>query len=143
MNVDEALVSLERVEGRLAEMERELAGLRGQPCDKCSKRDGDVIVGRPGELVRLAGGYEAVLCRPCRNAWSVAADESGHWLDYRKAVATAKTMRDIVKIGVKAGRESASADALEGAVNASIESLVAAERNLFQLAMKWIAGGTP
>lgn len=143
MNVDEVKASLRSVEERLETMAHELADLRGAPCQKCSRRDGDTIVGRPGDLVVLVGGYEAILCRACRNAWAVAADESGHWLDYRKGVATAKAARDMVKAGAKAGQWTRMPEALESAVNVSVESLVAVERKLFQLAMKWIAEGTP
>lgn len=137
MNADEALVSLANVEARLAEMEQELADLRGHPCEKCSKRDGDAIIGRPGEEVRLIGGYEAILCRACRNAWAVVADESGHWLEYHKAVAREKIARASVKIALKRGATATGEDAVVDRV----EDVIAIERKLFQLAVKWLARG--
>lgn len=137
MDEHEALAKLQHVEDRLVEMNRELADLRGEPCEKCCKHEGDKIIGRPGETTVLVGGYEAILCRACRNAWTVAVDESGLLLEYRKAVATEKATRDVQK-----GR-GLSADQVKLAVDVSIESLVAAERKIFQFAAKWLAGATP
>lgn len=139
MNREEAVAALEKIEARLVQMEQELAELRGgTPCEKCSKRDGDVIVGRPGEETRLVGGYETVLCRACRNAWAIVANESGHWLEYQKAHAQEKIARDSVKIALKRGTTSVS-EAETARVNARIEDVLTIERKLFQLAMKWLA----
>jgi hypothetical protein len=141
MNADEALGLLARIEERLVEMEHEIADLRGgHLCEKCSKRDGDAIVGRPGEEVRLVGGYEAILCRECRNAWTVMADESGHWLEYQKAVAREKLVRVSVKIALKRGATSVAENESAAAV-ARVEDVIAIERKLFQLAAKWLGPG--
>jgi hypothetical protein len=130
-----SLEQLRRVDDRLAEMEQDLDALRGRPCEKCSRREGDAIIGRRGDPVRLVGGYEATLCRACQNAWTIAADESGHWLEYRKATEHLRIARTHC--------ETSRGGGVMHSIDGPVEALVAAERKLFHLAMKWLAGGTP
>ncbi len=142
-DLDKIQVALKHVEKRLEGLSRSLDPLDGRPCQKCCTRDGDKIVGRPGEPVRLVGGYETILCTSCKNAWAVAIDEVGHWLEYRTAVTRVKVARDCVKAGIRSGHQPVSENALLDAVTDHVEALVATERKMFQFAMKWMAGGTP
>lgn len=109
-------------------------------CTRCSRREGNDLVGPLGEDCRLAGGYETVLCRRCKNAWTTALDESGHWQEYRLATECLALAKSSITAMMQSGqaRPTSEADLMEG-VSRYVERQLAAERKMFQLAMKWIA----
>ena len=131
---------LSAVEARLDAIGQEIEALRGLPCQRCSRKDGDKIIGPLGDVTQLVGGYEAILCRACRNAWTVAVDESGLWL----ASCQAEARLDLAERSQSNRHDLQSIVELDfKRMDDLVAAAYAAERKLFQFAVKWVAGGTP
>lgn len=125
---------LKSVQSRLDVIEGRVADLKDPDCQKCGRSSANPV--------QLVGGYEAVLCRACRNAWQAAVLASDHWINYRKACVTSKAVVAALKAGIRAGRPLSPQEAGDS-VSLSVGEQVAAERMLFRFAMQWIAGGSP
>ena len=117
--------------------------LKESECRRCRRVAEEIAEKAGGEVgsvpyvagsTTLLGGYIAILCTTCRNAWSDLLHGSGDWTLYRRLHAA----RELAAYQITGADLEAGGDYTK-----FIEQLIVAEDDLFRKGRTFVEGGLP